>query len=42
MTRVSSESRAPVKVLSPSASAATIRSARFVRLLEPGTADGGR
>ena len=36
MTRVSSESSAPVSVLGPSAIAATIR-ARLVRLFEPGT-----
>ncbi len=36
MTRVSSLSRAPVRVLAPSARAATIR-ARLVRLFEPGT-----
>ena len=36
MTRVSSLSSAPVKVLDPSASAATI-SARLVTLFDPGT-----
>ena len=43
MTRVSSQSSAPVKTLGPSARAAIGR-ARFVRLFEPGTRttrDGG-